>query len=165
MIEKETSALNNSQPKPFVKCKECGEAFSKNCQLEEHLEEHANVKKFQCETCRKEFYLKWRLRKHMEVHSEEVKVCRYYKSNQSCPFEPIGCMFRHEIDNANSRDEIMDVGEESEGNDFIPDENQCHICRKQCKCKDDLFNHVEREHVEYFNGMLEAAANLSNTAF
>ena len=54
-------------------------------------------------------------------------------------------MFRHEIENAN---EIMDVGEENEGNYFIPDENQCHICRKQCNWKDDIFNHVDREHVE-----------------
>ena len=81
----------------------------------------------------------------MEVHTEEVKVCRYYKRNQSCPFKPIGLMFRHEIENAN---EIMDVGEENEGNYFIPDENQCHICRKQCNWKDDIFNHVDREHVE-----------------
>ena len=67
--------------------------------------------------CNKDFYLKWRLEKHISVHSENTRVCHYFSHKQKCPFEQIGCKFRHEdsdksfqlqhdeIDNKNSTSE------------------------------------------------------------
>ena len=48
---------------------------------------------------------------------------------------------------------------------FNPCENQCHLCRKKLESQDDLWDHVEKEHKEYYNGMLEVAANQSKTKY
>ena len=37
-------------------------------------------------------------------------------------------------------------------------ENQCHLCNGQLTTKYELWEHVERNHEEYFQGMLEMAA-------
>ena len=57
---------------------------------------HGAEKSFSCETCGKAFYLEWRLKKHAEVQDRGVHLCRYVKNAQFCPFEEIGCKFRHE---------------------------------------------------------------------
>ena len=42
------------------------------------------------------FYLKWRLEKHMTGHEKlDSKFCHYFNNNKTCPFEQIGCMFKH----------------------------------------------------------------------
>ena len=44
----------------------------------------------------------------------------------------------------------------------IPCENQCHVCKQKLESHDDFWDHVQRQHEEYYNGVLEAAANLYN---
>jgi tRNA U54 and U55 pseudouridine synthase Pus10 len=44
------------------------------------------------------------------------------------------------------------------------DENQCHICRSQLETKDDLFDHVQANHEEYFDGIMDVAAKMSSSA-
>jgi hypothetical protein len=172
------NTIPQDEPKNKIKCKECGKTFSRNHQLEEHMEEHSNVEKFNCETCNKDFFLKWRLQKHIKIHSEiTTKVCKYFKNKQTCPYERIGCMFGHvEMDSGNAAssenvvdvtedsDDVEDVTEDSDDDEsFNPCENQCHLCRKKLESKDGLWEHVEEEHKEYFNGMLEVAAYQSKT--
>ena len=40
-------------------------------------------------------FTKWRLRKHLNVHDTD-RYCHYFNNQMVCPFEEIGCKFRHE---------------------------------------------------------------------
>ena len=53
-----------------------------------------------------------------------------------------------------------DANNVEETNRFVS--NKCHLCSKQTDSKDDLYNHMESEHIDYFNGKREAAAMISN---
>ena len=45
--------------------------------------------------------------KHKRVHSDTVKPCKYFSSKLKCPFESIGCKFKHEQPlNPNNPDQI-----------------------------------------------------------
>ena len=67
--------------------------FSKNSDLERHLEiEHDIEKIFQCDDCGMNFMLKWRLKKHMSIHNNvhsNIRFCHYFNNCKSCPFETI----------------------------------------------------------------------------
>ena len=80
----------------LIICTVCGKTFPTKHKLELHIEEHGLEKMFQCDICAKKFYLEWRLDKHQRVHMENVKPCRYFTNKVECPFEPIGCKFKHE---------------------------------------------------------------------
>ena len=71
---------NTQRAKVLVKCAECAKAFSKACELEQHMEEHRKPKDFKCETCGKEFFLEWRFKKHRNT---------YVENKAECPFERI----------------------------------------------------------------------------
>ena len=79
-----------------AKCNECAKTFQRTCDLERHLESHVKAKEFSCDDCGKEFHLKWRLNKHMLVHTDQTQFCHFYNNGKLCPFDEIGCMFRHE---------------------------------------------------------------------
>ena len=64
--------------------------------LEAHLKTHNEMQPFSCDKCEKKFYLKWRLEKHRGSHYTK-KLCHYYNNQKACPYEDIGCMFRHEV--------------------------------------------------------------------
>ena len=121
-----------------LKCQLCDQTFSKNSELETHVEVHQVRKNFKCDVCDKEFYLEWRLQKHMSVHNENTKYCNYFVNRMKCPFEPIGCKFRHEIctvpvqltDKSEDTVEEADDMTETEDDEEIL-ENQCHLCMKQ----------------------------------
>ena len=78
------------------KCKVCGKSFMENHELEAHLKTHNEMQPFSCDKCEKKFYLKWRLEKHRGSHYTK-KLCHYYNNQKACPYEDIGCMFRHEV--------------------------------------------------------------------
>ena len=81
------------QPK---KCKMCEKTFTKNVELERHIKIHHEAEPFECEKCGKTFVLKWRLRKHLSVHETRI-YCHYFNNDKECPFEEIGCKFKHNI--------------------------------------------------------------------
>ena len=54
--------------------------------------------------------------------------------------------------------ESTDGKDDDAEDDFTPNENQCHLCKKQLSSKDELWDHVEKVHEDYFQGMLEYAA-------
>ena len=62
------------------------------------MEQHGLVKNFACEECEKQFHLHWRLQKHVLIHSpdSEAHFCQYFNNNKKCPFQNVGCMFKHE---------------------------------------------------------------------
>ena len=85
----------------------------------------------------------------------------------ACPYDLVGCKFSHSDEPVDGQDgDVEDIhideatdGEECDAeDDFTLNENQCHLCKKQLSTKDELWDHVEKVHVEYFQGMLEYAA-------
>ena len=114
----------------------------------------------------------------MLVHTDQAHFCHFYNNGKLCPFNDIGCMFRHEhLDLCRARtctrklcpnkheeiiveDIIENVNTDSDyqDDDFQPKENQCHICRQQLLAKDKFIDHVKDEH---FEGMFEGGAGIS----
>ena len=134
------------------KCKECGKVFIRNSDFERHMEEEHGVEKaFKCDICGKMFLLEWRLEKHGDVHTKQTRKCKFFLNKELCPFSEIGCKFVHDHDDQD--DEIETIEE-----DYNLNQNQCHLCRLQLSSRDEVMDHVEVEHKEYFQGVLEYAA-------
>ena len=80
-----------------IDCDLCELSFTESWRYETHLESHSKQKDFRCETCGKEFFMEWRLSQHMNIHENpNIKSCHYYNNSKSCPFENVGCKFKHE---------------------------------------------------------------------
>ena len=81
-----------------IVCRICEQSFEESFKLEEHLiSEHKKNKSYKCMQCECAFVLKWRHKKHIEGHRSgfKVKTCHYYNNNKICPYEFVGCMFKH----------------------------------------------------------------------
>ena len=143
-----------------LSCEICNKAFFKNHELEEHMEEHVVAKNFKCDICKKEFYLEWRFKKHANVHSDQAKICKNFSRGVTCPFEQVGCKFKHEepvppldmstdatVDDDNGKD-----GDENEVSEEVG-ENQCHLCMKQLIDRSDLLDHFRTQHVHFYTLM------------
>ena len=77
-------------------CTVCEKKFVKRFEFEIHMRDHENIQTFVCTFCEKNFVLEWRLRKHEEGHrSESKKFCHYFNNCKFCPYEEIGCKFKH----------------------------------------------------------------------
>ena len=143
-----------------IKCRLCDKKFSKNCELERNIFDDHDFKPFKCEKCDKTFVLRWRLRKHLSGHETKIK-CYYFNNGKDCPFEMIGCKFRHELP---SKD-IHDIHEDPRSNDesFLGTSDKkssfftstpkrrrlkCNECRDKSMCEDcALDEYVEQEYV------------------
>jgi hypothetical protein len=79
-----------------LKCDVCDQTFTRNCDFENHMDEHQKNREYECNICRKQFFLRWRMEKHIKAHAETAKYCHYHNNRKLCPYEKIGCMFRHE---------------------------------------------------------------------
>ena len=150
-----------------VACDSCDKVFQNNYELETHVEEHQAKKNFSCEVCNKGFYLQWRLEKHKNVHMENTKACHFFKSNRICPFEPIGCKFRHD-EPSNQNMEISEVLNRHTKDDDVASEeedeileNQCHLCMTQMNTKKDLIIHFQFHH-PLFHLMMQARSQILN---
>ena len=83
--------------KSTLKCTRCDERFNENHKLEEHIHlNHDKCPQYKCVTCDKVFAMEWRLKKHKEGHNIRRKKCHYYNNQKPCPFEIVGCKFKHE---------------------------------------------------------------------
>ena len=83
-----------------VKCNLCILKFTNTSELEKHIKQvHSVYESFECESCKKKFLTKFRLEKHMKMHlNDNAKICRYYKRNKLCPYDELGCKFKHRLD-------------------------------------------------------------------
>ena len=82
-------------------CKECHKKFATSSLLEQHmLDDHGTVLKYLCKECGKGFHFRWRLNSHMKMHNSEIRdkirKCHFFNNKKECPFQVIGCKFRHE---------------------------------------------------------------------
>ena len=73
---------------------------------------HKEAEKFPCNVCNKVFQTNWRLAKHLKNHKRKnVRICKYFKKGQFCPFEKVGCKFLHscsKIESENKAEKISD---------------------------------------------------------
>ena len=54
------------------------------------------MERHDCDSCNKKFVTRWRLEKHTKMHSNpKIKICRYVIKNEPCPFDKLGCKFKH----------------------------------------------------------------------
>ena len=83
---------------------------------------------------------------------------------QHCPYEDIGCKFSHEHKPSKNDNIDEDRDNDDEGGDesYELNENQCHLCKLQMLNRDDLYQHVETDHPEYHQGMMEIVENMRN---
>ena len=82
-------------------CKQCHKKFVTSSLLEHHMkDEHGTIQKYQCDECGKTFHFKWRLENHTKMHNietkDKIRKCHYFNNKKNCPFEMLGCKFRHE---------------------------------------------------------------------
>ena len=65
--------------------------------MESHMRSHEQVKQFKCNLCEKTYYVLWRMKKHLESHEVVNKYCHYFNNKDSCPYDAVGCKFKHEV--------------------------------------------------------------------
>ena len=86
-IQKRSIKMN----KTSFTCEECGQILKSRTELGSDI-----LISKKCGQCGKEFYLKWRFSQHMKTHScPKVKHCHYFNNKTVCPFEEVGCKFKH----------------------------------------------------------------------
>ena len=81
-----------------IKCKQCNYEGLKLSDIEEHiLTNHGTQREFECNQCQNSFVSELRLKKHMKTHQNTFKInfCHYYNNNKECPYQRLGCMFKH----------------------------------------------------------------------
>ena len=97
-VKQEKHDVNKSSyDKPFT-CDHCEDEFDLSWKLEQHMTNHQESKKYSCSQCAKTFCMEWRLRKHTSLHDNIYrKKCHFYNNDKKCPYEEIGCMYKHEL--------------------------------------------------------------------
>ena len=63
--------------------------------MEVHSKSHDHILPLKCNICDKEFYVNWRLKKHILSHDLNLKFCHFYNNGKNCPYEDVGCKFKH----------------------------------------------------------------------
>ena len=144
---------NMSKHAKTLKCEHCDETFQLNWRLETHLKTHKQSKKFECDKCGKVFLLKWRLEQHKKTHAlTNIKYCHYFNNMKVCPYDNIGCMFKHETSSwCRFQEECSNnmcqfrhkQGENKESEQF-----NCKKCEFVFENKNDLKIHEEEDHIE-----------------
>ena len=81
-----------------VECDHCDEKFDSHSSIEMHLKNLNVTKQFKCSECEMSLHTKWRLNKHKKMHqsSSKIRKCHFFNSGKICPFEQLGCKFKHE---------------------------------------------------------------------
>ena len=81
----------------LTKCDHCDKTFISNTDLEAHIDSDHEITAFKCEKCENVFVSKWRLKMHKQLHTQTHKTrnCHYFNSGKVCPFEKLGCKFKH----------------------------------------------------------------------
>ena len=94
---KELKLHRSNEHKIKYKCTRCDETFQQLSEMENHeIYNHDVTLKFKCENCDSEFVSELRLKIHKQSHKHKTKYCHYYNNGKVCPFQKLGCRFKHE---------------------------------------------------------------------
>ena len=87
-----------SKSRKLVECHLCDKKFQIISDLENHIKtSHEDSETYNCDKCKKKFVTKWRLEKHGNLHSNiYTRQCKYFRNQTKCPFDELGCKFRHD---------------------------------------------------------------------
>ena len=81
-----------------IECGLCDESFAENWKYEVHVATHEKEREFCFDRCDHRFYSRWRLEKNRQSHDDKnQKCCHYYNNGKPCPYEFVGCKFKHEV--------------------------------------------------------------------
>ena len=101
-----------------------------------------------------------RLNKHKSVHRTK-KYCHYYNNDKECPFEELGCMFRHEVSKncyfrgkcknslcqfTHSEKIVVNFMNDDRSDTIL--EFRCDQCGKNCMNKDLFKKHMDNHDLE-----------------
>ena len=139
----------------IVECNLCDKKFKIVSDLEKHVKnEHKEYKSHKCDECDKEFVTGWRLKKHLILHKERnIKHCKYFVSDEFCPFDELGCKFRHSetiklenADNDTAKVDFKDLKDRSDDNS--KDISEDKYPNKQKNSSNDDMEDIEVDKVE-----------------
>ena len=136
-----------------IKCEHCDQTFEVNWKLEMHLKTHQESQKFGCDKCGKVFLLKWRLEQHNKTHVlSNIKLCHYFNNMKHCPYENIGCMFKHETASWCKYQDACTNNlcqfRHNQRENMESEKFECQKCGFIFENNNDLKMHKEKEHNE-----------------
>ena len=74
-----------------------------------------------------------------------------HEMTEHCIFNP--CQYKHVEEIVTVEDDTHDGpmnDDQSESKEVSLNENTCHLCMKQLTTKDDLYDHTERNHDDFY---------------
>ena len=130
-------------------CDNCDEKFNDSWRLELHKKTHKNITPLKCNICEKHFYVNWRLKKHIASHNESNKFCHYFNNDKVCPFEEVGCKYKHAISENCKYDkncrfklcQFKHTNKNETGKDI-----KCEACDHMATNREELSKHNKNEH-------------------
>ena len=154
-------------------CLDCGKLFLLKWRLSKHMKIHSETTKY-CHYFNNELECPFQELGCKFIHESSgkcpaedcvVKLCQFSHRNEPTDGKDDDAEDNHNDDEATDEKDVdaedNKCGEASDGSDAEEDyqinENQCHLCKEQLSNKDEMWDHVESVHVEYFQGMLEYA--------
>ena len=145
ITEKSESPEKSEKLVKTKKCMTCESTFKTSSELEIHVRDHhEDHPKTVCHICGKTFVSEWRLTKHQRIHEDKfTKTCKYFKNRVHCPFEELGCKFRHEF----LIKEIDDIIERTAAKDDEEEKNATKENKKK------IYSSVDDHDVTEFDSM------------
>ena len=120
--------------------------------MEKHMKIHNVSEEHECDICGKRFILEWRLKMHRKAHDmTDQKYCHFFNNKKSCPYEEIGCMFKHEPSQqcqlqqqcSNKLCQYMHDCADVQENLF-----ECEYCEFKSESYSPFLDHINKNHLE-----------------
>ena len=132
-------------------CDNCDEKFDDSWKLELHMKTHKSITPLKCNICEKLFYVNWRLKKHIASHSESNKCCHYFNNGKLCPFEDVGCKYKHEDSqkckfNNNCRFKLCQFKHSDKIDAFDGKNIKCDVCEYMARNGEEIIKHKKLAH-------------------
>ena len=101
VLENVKALKNHKQIKhqKSYKCNHCNYKARTVSGIDEHIQSrHETENVLHCDTCDKTFKSELRLKIHKNIHQSKkpIRFCHYHNNDKYCPFEQLGCKFKHE---------------------------------------------------------------------
>ena len=129
-------------------CKNCATSFVRSIDLERHVKSsHCDTTQLKCSECGKTFVVEWRLKKHQQIHKNtaNIRFCHYFNNNKECPYESIGCMFKHKKSTECKYGRTC-FAELCQFQHNYDENVHCDICEFKAGNEEELGNHKKNNH-------------------